>query len=246
MFYPGERGELSAQITGFLAKAAEQSAPGRPPKALIAPHAGTIYSGPVAASAYARLIPARDGIERVVLLGPAHRVALRGLGATSADAWETPLGRVPIDRVTLDRLLELPQVRVNDGLEVHLPFLQLVLADFQLVPLVVGSASAEEVAEVLEACWGGDETLVVVSSDLSHYHDYATARALDRRTTLQIEALAVEELDGDGACGFYPVRGLLLHARRHGLAVRNIDLRNSGDTAGSRREVVGYGSYVVA
>lgn len=253
-FYPGDRHALEAQLTEYLEEAVERTPRGEaPPKALIAPHAGTIYSGPIAASAYARLIPAKDRIHRVVLLGPAHRVALRGIGATSADAWQTPLGDVRIDRAAVERLLALPQVRVHDeahrlehSLEVHLPFLQLVLDDFALVPLVVGSATPEEVAEVIELGWGGDDTVVVVSSDLSHFHDYASARALDRRTTMHIEALAFDQIDGDGACGVYPVRGLLLHARRHGLTVRNIDLRSSGDTAGSRREVVGYGSYVVA
>jgi hypothetical protein len=219
---------------------------------MVAPHAGTIYSGPVAASAYVRLRPVRDRVRRVVLLGPAHRVALRGLGATSADVWETPLGDVPIDRAAIDALADLPQVRVNDeahrrehSLEIHLPFLQCVLASFALVPLVVGAAAPDEVAAVLERLWGGDETLVVISSDLSHFHDYATAQRLDRATSERIEALDFEHIDGEGACGVMPLRGLLLLARQRGLELATIDLRSSGDTAGPRREVVGYGSYVV-
>jgi hypothetical protein len=179
-------------------------------------------------------------------------VALRGLGATSADVWETPLGDVPIDRAAIDALADLPQVRVNDeahrrehSLEIHLPFLQCVLASFALVPLVVGAAAPDEVAAVLGRLWGGDETLVVISSDLSHFHDYATAQRLDRATSERIEALDFEHIDGEGACGVMPLRGLLLLARQRGLELATIDLRSSGDTAGPRREVVGYGSYVV-
>jgi hypothetical protein len=254
-FYPGDSAALEAQIDGFLRdarRAARDEAPEAPAlKAIIAPHAGTVYSGPIAASAYVRLTP--GPIRRVVLLGPAHRVWLRGLAAPSVDAFATPLGDVPLDRVTIERLLDMPQVHLDDephrrehSLEVHLPFLQRALGRLELVPLVVGEASAEEVAEVLDAAWGGSETLVVVSSDLSHYHDYATARALDRETTQLIEGLAGSKLTGEHACGYQPVRGLLRCAERRGLHVRNVDLRNSGDTAGGRDEVVGYGSYVVS
>jgi AmmeMemoRadiSam system protein B len=128
---------------------------------------------------------------------------------------------------------------------VHLPFLQEVLGEFRLVPLVVGAALPEEVAEVLERLWGGPETLIVVSSDLSHYHDYATARRLDAATSRHIEELRYEDIGYDDACGRDPVSGLLCYARRHGLKARTLDLRNSGDTAGSRDQVVGYGAYVV-
>jgi len=223
------------------------------PKAVIAPHAGYPYSGPVAASAYALLAPLRGHVRRVVLLGPSHRVPFRGLAASGADAFESPLGRVPVDRQAVAQVLALPQVSAFDAahaqehsLEVQLPFLQVVLGDFSLVPLAVGDASPDEVAEVIEAVWGGDETLVVVSSDLSHYHDYATARTLDAATTRAIEALDPAAIDEEGACGRHPVRGLLVAARRRGLRCRTVDLRSSGDTAGPRDSVVGYGAYVFA
>jgi MEMO1 family protein len=252
MFYPADPGELRDQLAGYL-DAARAEIKGAPvPKAMIAPHAGTIYSGPIAASAYARLESARSRIRRVVLLGPSHRVALRGIGAPSHDAFVTPLGDIALDRKSIDALLALPQVAIDDeahrrehSLEVHLPFLQLVLDRFELVPLVVGVASADDVARVLDACWGGDETLIVVSSDLSHYHDYSTAKALDRETSDFIEQLEYERLTDDRACGVFPVRGLLRVARLRGMKARTVDLRNSGDTAGPRREVVGYGSYLV-
>jgi AmmeMemoRadiSam system protein B len=189
----------------------------------------------------------------VVLLGPSHRVALAGLAAPSSDAFSTPLGEVPLDRAALDSILEMPQVQLLDAahqaehsLEVQLPFLQHLLVDFSLVPLSVGDASAEEVGEVIERLWGGAETLIVISSDLSHYYDYETAQRLDAATSRAIEALDPEALDHESACGRIPARGLLLAAKRHGLSVETVDLRNSGDTAGMKSEVVGYGAYVFA
>jgi len=249
MFYPADARRLRATVDAYLS---DSAVPGTAPKALIVPHAGYVYSGPVAASGYALLKSARERIRRVVLLGPAHRVPFRGLALSSARTFGTPLGDIPIDLEAVERLRQLPQVRVFDAahaeehsLEVHLPFLQQVLASFTLVPLVVGEARAEEVAEVLDLLWGGEETLVVVSSDLSHYHDYETARRMDAATSHAIEALRHEDIGFDDACGRIPLSGLLLVARRRGLHARALDLRNSGDTAGSRDRVVGYGAYVV-
>lgn len=248
MFYPDAPADLRSMLTQLLADA---PAEGAPPKALIAPHAGYVYSGPVAASAYGRLRAARDRVRRVVLLGPSHRVGFRGLAASSADSFLTPLGPVPVDRETMREVLALPQVRTLDeaharehSLEVHLPFLQEVLGEFDLVPLVVGEAAPEEVAEVLDLVWGGPETLIVVSSDLSHYHDYATARDLDTRTSRAIEEGRIGAIRYDDACGRNPVQGLLYAAGQRGLRAHTIDLRNSGDTAGPRDQVVGYGAYV--
>jgi AmmeMemoRadiSam system protein B len=206
----------------------------------------------VAASGYARLAAVRETVKRVVLLGPAHFVPVAGLAACHADVFETPLGDVEIDSEALERALALPQVEWLDAahagehsLEVHVPFLQTVLSDFRLVPLLVGSASIDEVAEVVELLWGGPETVFVVSSDLSHFHDYETARRLDRETSDSIELLKFDELRGDRACGYRPIAGLLRVARDRGLGARAIDLRSSGDTAGGRARVVGYGAYVV-
>ena len=237
-------------VRGYLEQALAKAS-GPAPKALVAPHAGYIYSGPIAASAYARLAPVRGVVTRVVLLGPSHVVPLDGLAASSADAFLTPLGSVTVDRDAVEHTLRLPQVQVLDAahahehsLEVHLPFLQRALDDFSLVPLVVGEASPDDVAQVLDELWGGSETLIVVSSDLSHYHDYETAKRLDSATSRAIESLAPQELDSESACGRFPVRGLLVAAQRRGLRAETIDLRSSGDTAGSREEVVGYGAYV--
>ena len=248
-FYPGSAAELEATVRQFLDGAEKTAAP--VPKAIIAPHAGYVYSGAVAASAYALLEPAASVIKRVVLLGPCHRVAVRGLALSDADAFATPLGDVPVDKEAAAMILDLPQVEVFDAahaqehsLEVHLPFLQVILDDFAVVPLVVGEAPPEQVAEVLDALWGGAETLIVVSSDLSHYLDYDSAQKIDSETCRAIETLDPQAISRDGACGRFPVGGLLVLAKRRGLTVTTLDLRNSGDTAGSKDRVVGYGSWM--
>lgn len=246
LFYPGDGAALREQLAELLADAGT-AVRGEAPKILLAPHAGYIYSGAVAARAYAALAAgARARIRRVVLLGPAHRVALRGLAMPTVTAFETPLGRVPLDRAGLAELADLPQVTARDdahaaehALEVQLPFLQTVLDDFRLVPLLVGRALPEEVAEVIERLWGGEETLIVISSDLSHYLPYARAQATDRATVDAVLRLD-PALDHNQACGATPLAGALLAARAHGLAPRLLDLRNSGDTAGDRSRVVGY------
>jgi AmmeMemoRadiSam system protein B len=223
------------------------------PKAIVAPHAGYIYSGPIAATAYRRIEARWPEIERVVLIGPSHRVPLDGLAVAGVDAFATPHGEVPIDRQARDAVAVLPDVVVDDvphadehSLEVHLPFLQhLLTRPWSVVPIVVGRAPALEVADVLASVWGGPETLVVVSTDLSHYHDYPTAAALDRRTADAIVAREVDKIDPADACGAHPLRGLLELTRRAGLEVELLDLRSSGDTAGDRTKVVGYGAFAV-
>jgi MEMO1 family protein len=248
-FYPDDPAELAAAVDDALGPAPVGEPP---PKAIIAPHAGYIYSGPIAGSAYGRLRPCRDVVTRVVLIGPAHRARVAGLAVSGADAFATPLGTIPIDEAGRTAALALPAVEMDDeaharehSLEVHLPFLQRVLARFAIVPLVVGDAEPDEVASVLERLWGGPETCIVASTDLSHYEDYATAAARDRRTTDAIVARDVERIGDRDACGARPVRGLLEVARRRGLTVRLLDLRSSGDTAGPRDEVVGYGAFAV-
>jgi AmmeMemoRadiSam system protein B/AmmeMemoRadiSam system protein A len=249
-FYPRDPHEL-AQSVDLLLDDAGRGLPAEvhTPKAVIAPHAGYIYSGPVAASIYARLAPAAGRIRRVVLLGPAHRVAVRGLARCGAARYETPLGTIPVDLEAEAKLADLPQVvtspdahALEHSLEVHLPFLQRALGSFLLVPLVVGQASAEEVSQVLERLWGGDETLIVVSSDLSHYLGYEQAQRIDGDTARAILNRR-PGLDHHQACGATPVNGLLLTAMRRGLAPELHDLRNSGDTAGDRARVVGYASF---
>jgi hypothetical protein len=258
LFYPEDPRELDTMIRHLLDEASPRQTTVRQSadsalKALIVPHAGYIYSGPVAASAYARLKSIASRIRRVVLLGPCHRVPLRGLAVSSADAFETPFGTVLVDKEAIADVLTLSEVKVFDAthmdehsLEVHLPFLQHILGEFTLVPLVVGTASAGEVAEVLERLWGGPETLIVISSDLSHYLDDKTARQIDAATCRAIESLDPGAIGFDQACGRVPVGGLLTVARRRGLEVTTLDLRNSGDTAGDRRRVVGYGAWMFA
>lgn len=247
MFYPADPTELHRVIDSMLDKAKLTD---RKPKALIAPHAGYIYSGPVAASGYILLRNIKQSIRQIVLLGPSHRVAFRGLAVSSADQYATPLGNIPIDKPAVKKLLQLEFVAEIDqaheqehSLEVHLPFLQSVLNDFTLVPIVAGDASPSQVCEVLDLLWGESETLIIVSSDLSHYHDYDTAQTMDRRTSTAIENLNWQSIESDSACGKVAVNGLLAAARKHHLKAQTIDLRNSGDTAGPRDRVVGYGTY---
>lgn len=251
MFYPADPRTLAERVHTYLgaAKAQEKLTP----KAIVAPHAGYNYSGPVAASAYAQLAGRADAITRVVLLGPSHRVAFHGLAYSEADSFLTPLGAVAVDRDAYVKLADLSQVRAFEApfegehcLEVQLPFLQLVLANFRIVPFLVGEADADEVAEVMERLWGGEETLILVSSDLSHYLDYGSARRIDAITSRAIESLHPDEIGYDQACGRTPLTGLLRAAKRHGLHAHILDLRNSGDTAGPRDRVVGYGAYAFA
>jgi len=246
-FYPAQGTILSADVLGMLARASNVPARSREyPKAIIVPHAGYVYSGPMAARAYARLAPGRSVIRRVVLLGPVHRVAVRGLALPGTDYFSTPLGDVAVDQQAVARISTLPQVvaspaahALEHSLEVQLPFLQAVLDDFTLVPLAVGDATAAEVAEVLEALWGGPETLVVVSSDLSHFLPYAVAQQVDHDTVQRILSLA-GPLTHEQACGGTPINGLLLAARHHRLHAELLGVCNSGDTAGDRHRVVGY------
>lgn len=241
LFYPGDAAELEETVHRYLSGARPE---GPAPVALIAPHAGYVYSGPVAATGYAAV---KGPIERVVLLGPAHRHPLRGLAAHSADTFLTPLGPIPVETPRLPHTKTLDAAHAGEhSLEVHLPFLQVILGDFVLTPLVVGEARPDEVRDVLEQLWGGPETLVVVSSDLSHFHDYDTAVSLDRATATAIEELRSEAIGPHEACGCRAIGGLLRIAQEKDLRVETLDLRNSGDTAGPRNEVVGYGAFAFA
>ena len=248
-FYPGDPSALAAEVATYLAEAASGSASARAPKAIIAPHAGYRYSGAIAASIYARLASLRGVVSRVVLAGPAHRVYVSRAAIPSTHAFASPLGNVALDQEALAELKKLPFVEVSDraharehSLEVHLPFLQSVLGDFALVPVVVGDASPAEMALLLDTLWGGTETLIVVSSDLSHYLPYDSARGRDRDTARAILGLE-STLVPEEACGAAPINGLLRAARARGLGVEMVDLRNSGDTAGSQDRVVGYGAF---
>ncbi|MFZ1413198.1 MAG: AmmeMemoRadiSam system protein B [Defluviicoccus sp.] len=250
LFYPAGQRELDAAVRAMLAAVPPFAADEPLPKAIIAPHAGYIYSGPVAATAYARLARLKGRVKRVVLIGPSHRVCLEGLAVPRCDAFATPLGPVAVDRAAIKDVLSLDTVTELDAahaeehcLEVHLPFLQEVLGTFAIVPLVVGDARTADVAAVLERLWGADETLIVVSSDLSHYLTYESARTLDAATCRAIEMLDPAVISREQACGGAAVKGLLALAKRRHLAVWTLDLRNSGDTAGDRRRVVGYGAW---
>ncbi len=251
LFYTADPRRLRAEVAGLLADAPAHA--GGRAKALIAPHAGYLYSGQVAATAFAALRDMAETITRVVMIGQAHYVALRGIAIPTVDAFETPLGRVPVDRDALAAIADLPCVVEADAphapehaLEVELPFLQMLLGPFVVVPLVVGNAEPNDVAAVLRRLWGGAETLVVISSDLSHYHDYDTARRLDAATAAAIERGDWGQLGSDNACGFLPIAGLLVEAARRGLKAQRLSLCNSGDTAGGRDRVVGYGAWTFA
>ncbi len=250
-FYPRDPHALAAQVSELLDAVAHPEPALGWPKALIVPHAGYIYSGQVAAHAYRELANARGVVRRVVLLGPAHRVPVRGLALPGTDAFETPLGRVPVDADAVRALADLPQVTTRrdahafeHSLEVQLPFLQRALERFAVVPLAVGMAGTEEVAAVIERLWGGAETLIVVSTDLSHFHPYDEAKRIDGATVTRIGSLAAD-LDHEEACGATPLNGLLLVARRRGMTARLLAACNSGDTAGGRSEVVGYSAFAL-
>jgi len=248
MFYPNDAVQLRTEIQGFLADAGTPTGPA--PKAIIAPHAGYKYSGAIAAKAYARLKPAAGIITRVILMGPCHRVAVKGLALSGADYFETPLGRIEVDKAAEAEIAAMNQVGIfppthqaEHALEVHLPFLQELLGDFKLVPIVVGETPPGLVAEVLNKLWGGPETLIVISSDLSHFLDYDAAQDIDQRTCAAITALGPSKIENAGACGRFPMGGLLQLAKARGMTVETIDLKNSGDTAGSKDRVVGYGAW---
>jgi AmmeMemoRadiSam system protein B len=248
MFYPEVPAALR-RTTGTLLAGASQ-APATSPRAIIAPHAGYVYSGPVAAEAFAAVRSLAGAVRRALVIGPAHYVSFRGIAAPSATAFSTPLGEMPVEEEAVEATAGLPQIQIDDtphapehALEVELPFLQTIFGALAIIPLVVGRASGEEVAEVLAQQWD-DGTLLVVSSDLSHYHDYATAKRIDAETAAAIETLDERSIGADGACGYLPIRGLIIAARRQGLFAHRLDLRNSGDTAGDRRSVVGYGAWV--
>lgn len=249
LFYPDDPQQLRLLLEQYLQAVLPEAGV---PKAVIVPHAGYIYSGPIAASVYARLKAGRKQIKRVVLMGPSHRVGFSGLALSGAEAFVTPLGQVFVDQEVAKVLNDLPYVRYLEqahshehSLEVQLPFLQMLLDDFKIVPIVAGDATAAQVSEVLARLWGGQETLIVISSDLSHYHDYRSAQQLDKATSMWIENLQYEQLGAESACGKVPVSGLLKLAKDKALTAKTIDLRNSGDTAGDKARVVGYGAYVI-
>jgi len=251
MFYPRDPRVLATEVDELLGSVGESGVRLGFPKALIVPHAGYIYSGPVAARAYDQLGPARGIVRRVVILGPVHRVAVRGLAAPTDQAFATPLGNVPIDHQALEQVSDLRQVVKNDlahlqehALEVQLPFLQRQLGEFSLAPFAVGNASVQEVAEVLERLWGGPETLVVLSTDLSHYHPYAEACGIDQSTVTRIGSFATD-LDHEEACGATPLNGLLAAAQRRNLSIKLLAACNSGDTAGGKGRVVGYSAFAL-
>lgn len=250
LFYPDNPDVLNDMLSQQL-----EFAPLAPkqhrPKAIIVPHAGYIYSGEVAASVYQYLKPVRQIIKRVVIIGPSHRVGFNGLALSSADSFATPLGNIPLDHNSQDKLLFINGLHMfnqahatEHSIEVQLPFLQKLLDDFCIVPIVAGNASPKQVSQVISTLWGGAETLIIISSDLSHFHDYQTAQRLDKATSQAIIALDYEAIHSENACGCVGVNGLLKFAQVRKLIPSIIDLKNSGDTAGSKESVVGYGAYL--
>ena len=250
MFYAADSDQLSADVKHYLSQAQNHS--NISPKAIIAPHAGHMYSASVAASAYKLLEPEADKIKQVILLGPSHRVAFRGIATPAADFFETPLGRIKINaqfckKAELLDFVQASQLAHSEehSLEVHLPFLQILFKDFELTPFVVGDCNRHDVAKLLELFWGSSETLFIISTDLSHFHNYTTATQQDRLTSNAIESVQPEKINYEDACGRRPLNGLLTLAKKYQLNIKLLDLRNSGDTAGDKNRVVGYGAYVV-
>lgn len=249
LFYPADTRKLHSMIARHID--ASHQTETIVPKALIVPHAGYVYSGPIAASAYHHLTALRHIIKRVVLIGPSHRVPFDGLAVSAVDWFETPLGLIPVDRHAESEIIGIDGVRVIEqaharehSLEVQLPFLQYLLDDFKIVPVVAGHASPQLVARVLDTLWGGPETLIVISSDLSHYLDYDSACEIDAETSQAIISMDNHIIDSYHACGSVGINGLLLYARQQHMQGQILDLRNSGDTAGKRDSVVGYGAYL--
>jgi len=252
-FYPADAAELERMVRGFLEQAASPKAPYRDPRAAIAPHAGYIYSGPIAGSAFAPFAACARNIDTVILLGASHHVPYRGIAASSAGYFDTPLGSVPLDQELVERACTHPSVDYLEeahapehSLEVELPFLQVLLGDFRIVPLLCGSVSFAATAEVLRLLWDrvADHGIIVVSSDLSHYLTYDAAQRLDRATAQAIERLDPDGIGEEQACGRIPIGGLLLLAHEKEWKVQTVDLRNSGDTSGLRTQVVGYGAFL--
>jgi AmmeMemoRadiSam system protein B len=250
LYYPRDADGLRQALRTLLGKRAAE--PARLPKALVVPHAGYAYSGHVAAAAFHLLeSPAASQVRHVVLLGPSHRVPMRGLAMPSCDFFATPCGEVPVNSAARQRLRELGLAGVADAphahehsLEVQLPFLQAVLADFDLLPIAVGLAPASQVGRLLEAVWGGPETLVVVSSDLSHHHTHVEAQVIDQKTTASILARR-SDLSDTQACGAGSINGLMEVARHRGLEVRLLERSDSSDTSGDDSRVVGYGAFAL-
>lgn len=249
LFYPADPEELKQIVQDYLSRANHQLPP---PKALIVPHAGFVYSGSIAAAAYASLKPIKQKIKRVILLGPCHRYPLFGLAVTAADFYATPLGKIPIDQASIKDILQLPYVQVSEpafntqenSLETQLPFLQMTLDEFSIVPILIGQARETVVASVIDRLWHEEDTLIVISSDLSHYLDYETACRLDKKTANAILHLDPQAIQDDQACGSIGIKALLLIALKKGLTPRLVKLQNSGDIVGSYHEgVVGYGAF---
>ena len=259
LFYPGEAAELKQNLREMLDEASEAEDPNEDLpadqylKALIVPHAGYVYSGTTAARAYHLLRKNRDDFRRVIILGPAHRVWLEGIAFPGTDAFETPLGRIPLAKQQIRELLRFPEVQLRDDahqdehcLEVQLPFLQEILNEFELIPAVVGEISPDSLSGLLENLLEDPQNLLLLSTDLSHFHSYSEAQAIDQKTAEAIESFEDEKILPEQACGAHPLRGLLRHARIQGWRIQRLGLCNSGDTAGSKDRVVGYGAWALS
>ncbi|MDP2698471.1 AmmeMemoRadiSam system protein B [Thalassospira sp.] len=252
-FYPADADELARQINGLLAQArVAPSPPGKdsPPKAIIVPHAGLMFSGAIAADGFATVAGLCDRVKRIVIIGPAHRMAFQGMAVATADTFATPLGPLAVDMDAIQTALTLPSVQILDaahrdehGLEIELPFIQRLLGDVKIVPVLVSRCAPRHVFDLIEKLWGGSETLIVISSDLSHFYDDATARHKDARTRDLIMAFDTKNLGPDDACGALPIAGLLLSARKRAMTVTTLSMGNSGNASGDTSRVVGYGAW---
>jgi len=259
MFYPGKPADLLNSVRKYLSDAdAEQSTvkfknDENSVRALIVPHAGYIYSGKIAASAYQLLQRNKYHFKRVLLLGPAHRLCLQGAAFPNEEVFETPLGSIILDKTRMKKLAaEFSWISFNEkahaeehSLEVQLPFLQETIADFELLPLVVGEMDSLQIAEMIQQFSTDLETLIVISTDLSHFHNYQTAYEKDALTANAIELLEPQKISSEDACGVYPLRGALVAALQNKWKIHRMGLCNSGDTTGDYGRVVGYGAWAL-
>jgi len=250
-FYPKNPAQLKKTLTNLFNANEDLNIDFQTPvKAIIAPHAGYIYSGPIAAKAYSLVSTCIKGKNKITIIGPSHFVPFNGIALSTAEFFETPLGKIKVDHHAYELINRIPEVIYLDeaharehSIEVHLPFIQYLKKDVRIIPLAVGQTSYQKVAKVLEKFCEEKDNLIIISSDLSHYHAYGYAQKYDLQTALKIENYKCSQLGPNEACGYLAIAGLLKMAKDRKYKIKRIDLCNSGDTSGSKDTVVGYGSW---
>ncbi len=249
-FYPKERAQLIEMIENFSSSEREII---YKPKAIIVPHAGFIYSGDIAAKAYKALIPLVDNYKKIILLSPAHRKSVTGVAYHNARKFACPIGDIPVNAELLSILKTNDSVYNDDeafnfehGLETHFPFISYIFRDISFLPLIVGNIDTQKLSDIFNLFWQADDILFIISSDLSHFHNYEICKTLDHETTQHIINLNYEKINHDAACGYYPLCGALKLAKDNNQKCYLLSLKNSGDSIGDKDSVVGYGSFIIS